>query len=312
MNNVLIVGAGAWGTALAIQAHRAGHTVTLWTRTPFEGRTSPHLPAHALADGITITTEIPLCEAALLAVPLQHMRAIAARLHPGTPILVCAKGVEAHTLRLPLEVLSEARPDTPAAILTGPNFAHEIAAGLPAAAVVAAIDPALRASFIALLGSPTFRLYGNDDPVGAQLGGAAKNVIAIAAGVVIGAGLGENARAALITRGLAELRRLTVALGGKPETIAGLSGLGDLMLTCTGAASRNFRCGFALGHGQTLDAAIAQAGGVVEGIATAPALVARAEGIDLPICTAVATLLAGQTHVKDLITALMSRPTRDE
>jgi glycerol-3-phosphate dehydrogenase (NAD(P)+) len=312
MNKVAVIGAGAWGTALAIQAHRAGRSVTLWTRTPFPGRTSPHLPGFPLPGGITIATELPDADATILAVPLQYMRAVAERLPPGGPVLVCAKGVEATHLRLPLEVLSEALPGTPAAVLTGPNFAHEVAAGLPAAAVVAASDSTLRAQFIALLGSPAFRLYGNDDPVGAQIGGAAKNVIAIAAGVVIGAGLGENARAALITRGLAELGRLAAALGGRRETIAGLSGLGDLMLTCTGTSSRNFRCGLALGRGEPLGVAIAQAGGVVEGVATAPALVARAAGIDLPVCAAVAALLAGRTSLPDLITALMSRPTRDE
>lgn len=312
MNSVIVVGAGAWGTALAIQAHRAGNTVALWTRTPFTGRASPHLSAYPIPDAITITDTLTAADATILAVPLQHMRGVAGRLPPGQPVLVCAKGVEAGRLRLPLEVLAEALPRTPAAVLTGPNFAHEVAAGLPAASVVAASDPALRATFIRLLGSPGFRLYGNDDPVGAQIGGAAKNVIAIAAGVVIGAGLGENARAALITRGLAELGRLAAALGGRAETIAGLSGLGDLMLTCTGASSRNFRCGLALGRGEPLGAAIAQAGGVVEGVATAPALVARAAGVDLPVCSAVAALLAGDTSLPDLITALMSRPTRDE
>jgi glycerol-3-phosphate dehydrogenase (NAD(P)+) len=313
MNNVSVIGAGAWGTALAIQAHRAGATVTLWARTPFAGRASPHLAAHPLPGAITVTSELPgAADATILAVPLQHMRAVAGRLDAGGPVLVCAKGVEAGRLRLPLEVLAEALPGARSAVLTGPNFAHEVAAGLPAASVVAGTDPALRAAFIAMLGSPSFRLYGNDDPVGAQIGGAAKNVIAIAAGVVMGAGLGENARAALITRGLAELGRLTVALGGRAETVAGLSGLGDLMLTCTGASSRNFRCGLALGRGETLAEAIAQAGGVVEGVATAPALVARAAGVDLPVCTGVAALLAGQTGLRDLIAGLMSRPTRDE
>jgi glycerol-3-phosphate dehydrogenase (NAD(P)+) len=312
MNSLTVVGAGAWGTALAIQAHRAGNTVSLWTRTPLPGRISPHLPAHPIPCGITITTDLPAAGAVVLAVPVQHMRAVAARLPPGGPILVCAKGVEAGHLLLPLEVLAQTLPNVPAAVLTGPNFAHEVAAGLPAASVVAASDATLRAHFISLLGSPGFRLYGNDDPVGAQIGGAAKNVIAIAAGVVIGAGLGENARAALITRGLAELGRLTVALGGRAETVAGLSGLGDLMLTCTGASSRNFRCGLSLGRGEPLAAAIAQAGGVVEGVATAPALVARAAKVDLPVCNAVATLLAGRARLGDIITALMSRPTREE
>ena len=209
--------------------------------------------------------------------------------------MLCAKGVEQTTLRLPLEVASDVRPGTPAAVLTGPNFAHEIAAGLPAAAVVAASDTGLREAIAALLGTPSFRLYGNDDPIGAQVGGAAKNVIAIAAGAVIGAGLGENARAALITRGLAELARLAMALGGRPETVMGLSGLGDLLLTCTGPTSRNYSLGLALGRGEQLADVLAARSAVTEGVATAPALVARAAGVDLPICAAVAALLAGRT-----------------
>ena len=189
----------------------------------------------------------------LLAVPTQHLRALLGRL-PATlePLVVCAKGVEAETLRLPLEIVAAVRPGVAAAVLTGPNFAHEVAAGLPAASVVAAADAGLREAVAAALSTPSFRLYGNDDPVGAQVGGAAKNVVAIAAGAVIGAGLGENARAALITRGLAELARLAVALGGRRETVMGLSGLGDLLLTCTGPASRNYSLGLALGRGEAL------------------------------------------------------------
>ncbi len=240
------------------------------------------------------------------------MAAVAARLRPTSPLLVCAKGVEATTLRLPLEILAALHPGTQAAVLTGPNFAHEVASGLPAAAVIAATDPALRTTLAALLGTPAFRLYGNDDPVGAQLGGAAKNVVAIAAGAVMGAGLGENARAALITRALAELARLVTALGGRAETVAGLSGLGDLLLTCTGPGSRNYRCGLALGRGQPLPEILAASDGVIEGVATAPALVTRAHATELPVCAAVAALLAGRTTLQQAIAALMSRPTRDE
>ncbi len=191
---------------------------------------------------------------------------------------------------------------------------------MPAAAVVAASDAGLRGSIAALLGTPNFRLYGNDDPIGAQVGGAAKNVIAIAAGAVIGAGLGENARAALITRGLAELSRLAVALGGHAETMMGLSGLGDLLLTCTGPASRNYSLGLALGRGEHLADVLAARSAVTEGVATAPALVARAAGpgsasgagVDLPICAAVASLLAGRTTLAEAIAALLARPRRDE
>ena len=213
---------------------------------------------------------------------------------------------------MPLEIAVEVRPEAAVAVLTGPNFAHEIASGQPAAAVVAGLDQAMREAVSLRLATPSFRLYGSDDPTGAQVGGAAKNVIAIAAGAVIGAGLGENARAALITRGLAELARLTVALGGRPETVTGLSGLGDLLLTCTGSGSRNFSLGLALGRGEALDAILAARSAVTEGVATAPALLARAQGLEMPICEAVAALLAGRTTLREAIGALLSRPRRDE
>lgn len=320
MNRIAVIGAGAWGSALAIQAARAGNQVTLWARDPAtvaiieQTREAPRLPNHRLPGAIRATAVLPHGnDATLLVVPMQHLRAVASRLPAGAgPLIVCAKGVEAGTLKLPLEVIAEACPDTPAAVLTGPNFAHEIAAGLPAAAVVSSNDPALRDRIIARLATGTFRLYGNDDPIGAQIGGAAKNVIAIAAGAVIGAGLGENARAALITRGLAELGRLATALGGRADTMMGLSGLGDLLLTCTGPASRNFSLGLALGRGQTLAEILAGRSSVTEGVATAPALVARAASVDMPICAAVATLLEGRTTLHDAIAALLARPRRDE
>jgi glycerol-3-phosphate dehydrogenase (NAD(P)+) len=227
-------------------------------------------------------------------------------------LVICAKGIEVGTLRLPLEIAAEARPGAIAAVLTGPNFAHEIASGQPAAAVVASLDQPLREAAMARLGTPAFRLYGSDDPIGAQLGGAAKNVIAIAAGAVTGAGLGENARAALITRGLAELARLTVALGGRAETVMGLSGLGDLLLTCTGPASRNFSLGLALGRGESLAGILAARQAVTEGVTTAPALLARAQGVEMPVCEAVAALLEGRTTLREAIVALLARPRRDE
>ena len=206
------------------------------------------------------------------------------------------------------------RPGSPAGVLSGPNFAHEVARGLPAAAVVAAADPGLRQAGQALLSSAAFRLYGGEDPIGAEVGGAAKNVIAIAAGAVIGAGLGENARAALVTRGLAELSRLAVALGGRAETAAGLTGLGDLMLTCAGPGSRNMSLGLALGRGETLAAILAGRSGVTEGVATAPAIVARAAAarVELPICEAVADLVAERITVHEAMARLLARPRRDE
>jgi glycerol-3-phosphate dehydrogenase (NAD(P)+) len=318
MSSVAVIGAGAWGTALAIQAARAGNQVTLWARDPAraeqirQSRENPRLPSLRLPESIEVTATLPTtADITLLVVPMQHLRPVLTAL-ARAPLVVCAKGVETGTLRLPLEIIAELRAGVPAAVLTGPNFAHEVAAGLPAAAVVAANDPRLRETVAAMLGTPAFRLYGNDDPIGAQVGGAAKNVVAIAAGAVIGAGLGENARAALITRGLAELGRLAVALGGRTETVMGLSGLGDLLLTCTGAASRNFSLGLALGRGEKLAVVLAARSAVTEGVATAPALVARAQGVDMPVCSAVAGLLAGDTTLGQAIAALLARPRRDE
>jgi glycerol-3-phosphate dehydrogenase (NAD(P)+) len=321
MSSVLIVGGGAWGTALALQAHRAGARTTLWLRNPLRAETlaatrlNPRLPTAPLPHAIAITTDLTTpADLRLLAVPAQHLRTVATQLAEGAPIVVCAKGIETGTGLLPLQILAETCPGLHAVILSGPNFAHEIAAGQPAASVIAGHSAALRAQAAETLGTPSFRLYGNDDPIGVQIGGAAKNVVAIAAGAVIGAGLGENARAALVTRGLAELARLSTALGGKPETTAGLSGLGDLLLTCTGPASRNYALGHALGRGQTLADALAQSSGVAEGVTTAPALQLHAArlNLDLPICTAVAHLVAGHTSLPQAITALLSRPRRDE
>jgi len=240
---------------------------------------------------------------------MQHLRGMLARLpQSATPLVVCAKGVEIRTHRLPLELVAELHPTADAVVLTGPNFAHEIAAGLPAASVVAGTDAAVRGRVIELLGTQAFRLYGNDDPVGAQVGGAAKNVIAIAAGAVIGAGVGENARAALITRGLAELSRLAVALGGRAETVSGLSGLGDLLLTCTGPSSRNYSLGLALGRGEALADILAARDTVTEGVTTAPALVARAAGVDMPISAAVAALVEGRVTLRKAMATLLARP----
>ncbi len=320
MSDVAVIGAGAWGTALAMVAARAGQNVTLWARDPARAaeisatRHNLRLPGVELPPEIHITSELPQADIALLTVPLQHLRAVLANLPP-CPILVdCAKGVEIGTHCLPLEILAECSPHSARAVLSGPNFAHEIAHGQPAASVIAAENAEVRAAVMEALSTPEFRLYGNDDPIGAQLGGAAKNVIAIAAGAAIGAGLGENARAALITRGLAEITRMALASGGQAATVAGLSGLGDLLLTCTGASSRNFRLGFALGQGASMAEALAASAGVAEGVATAPALLARAElvGVSLPICQSVARLVSGQASVAREIAALLARPTRDE
>jgi glycerol-3-phosphate dehydrogenase (NAD(P)+) len=320
MNDVAVVGAGAWGTALALQAARAGRQVTLWARNPTlvaalrQGQENPRLPGVSLPPSVAVTGTLPRAPLLLLAVPMQYLRTLAANLPPSGPLVVCAKGMEAGTLALPLEVLAAVQPGRMAGVLTGPNFAAEIAAGLPAATVIAAADSGLRAAVMQALATPSFRIYGNDDPVGAEVGGAAKNVIAIAAGVVIGAGLGENARAALITRGVAELGRLAEALGGKAETVAGLTGLGDLLLTCTSPASRNFSLGEALGRGEPLADILAARTAVTEGVTTAPALVARAAraGAAVPVCIAVAGVLTGRITLDQAMAALLSRPLRDE
>jgi glycerol-3-phosphate dehydrogenase (NAD(P)+) len=313
---IAVIGAGAWGTALAVLFSRAGKDVVLWARDESRAaamratRHTPRLPGIVLPENLTITDKMPGADILLLAVPMQHLREILPSLPPGPPVLLCCKGLERGTLLLPPELVE----NRPAAMLTGPNFAHEIAAGLPAAAVLAMPDATMRAALMAALHTDTLRLYGSPDIIGAALGGAAKNVIAIAAGVVIGAGYGENARAALITRGLAEIARLATALGGKPETISGLSGLGDLLLTCTGAGSRNFSLGHALGQGQSLEAILAARTGVTEGVTTAPALLARAAaaGVDMPLTEAVTNLLSGATNIPQTMAALMGRALRDE
>ena len=320
MSRIVVVGTGAWGTALALHGIRAGHHVVLVARDERQAsvlRTSgqnPRSPGFRLPDQLEVRHELPdAADLLLWAVPTQHLRASILHFRPmARPIVVCAKGVEANTMMLPLEIIYDLSPQNPLAVLTGPNFAQEVATGLPAAAVVASRNAPLRDAVRTMLGNQAFRLYSHDDPVGAQVGGAAKNVIAIAAGAVIGAGLGENARAALITRGLSEICRLTVSLGGRMETVMGLSGIGDLLLTCTGFASRNFSLGHALGCGETLSAVLARRSAVTEGVMTAAALVARAGGTELPICAAVADLLAGTKTLNEAIVQLMSRPLRDE
>ncbi len=317
MSEIVVLGAGAWGTALAIQASRAGNDVVLWARGGAEtiavSRETPRLPGHRLPQPIRVTGDHRLVSGTVVAaVPTQSLRAALTGLTNVRELVVCAKGIETGTLRLPLEIAAEVVPSAVAAVLTGPNFAYEVAAGLPSASVVAGLDQSMRETVTARLATPAFRLYGSDDPIGAQLGGAAKNVIAIAAGAVIGAGLGENARAALITRGLAELARLVVALGGRAETVTGLSGLGDLLLTCTGPTSRNFSLGLALGRGESLATILSVRSAVTEGVATAPALLARAQGVEMPICQAVAALLDGRTTLPEAMRALLARPRRDE
>jgi glycerol-3-phosphate dehydrogenase (NAD(P)+) len=321
MRKIGVLGAGAWGTALAVLLAREGNDVTLWARDAarvtdmLASRMNPRLPGIVLQDHLGISGDFPDAGLFLLCTPMQHARAVLSALQPGpAPMILCCKGLETGTLWLPHELSTALQPQRPVAILTGPNFAHEIAAGLPAAAVLAAPDAALRTALMTRLSSSTFRLYGSADLTGAALGGAVKNVIAIAAGVVIGAGLGENARAALITRGIAEIARLAIASGGKAETISGLSGLGDLLLTCTGPASRNYSLGLALGQGAALADILQGRNAVTEGVATAPALLARANaaGVEMPITGAVTKLLAGAISLPDMVAGLMGRALKDE
>jgi glycerol-3-phosphate dehydrogenase (NAD(P)+) len=292
-----IVGAGAWGTALNLVAQRAGRETVLWSHS-----------------GNTDLAAVTRTDAILLAVPAQFIREVTGRIAARVPAVICAKGIEQGTGATMTEVCGATLPGAPLAVLSGPNFAHEIARGLPAAATLACTDAQLGRELVEALGSRSFRPYLSDDPVGAELGGAVKNVIAIACGIVEGRGLGENARAALITRGLAEMTRLAVAKGGKAETLMGLAGLGDLALTCTGARSRNYALGVALGRGETLSAALSGRRDVVEGVATAPAVLALAAklGVEMPISAAVDAILHRGATIADAVEALLSRPFRAE
>ena len=311
MKTVCVIGAGAWGTALAVHCARAGHAVVLWARNPAPiaaARASPRLPGVSLPDSVTVSGTLPqVADAVLLVTQVQHLRAALAMGLPSGPRVLCMKGLETGSNLFPAEITG---PDV--AVLTGPNFAHELARNLPAAAVLASADPVLRRALLPLLATREYRLYGSADPIGAQVGGAAKNVIAIAAGIAIGAGFGENARAALVTRGLAEIARLAVSLGGRAETVSGLSGLGDLMLTCAGTSSRNYRLGLAIGQGADPAAERQAIGAAVEGMDAAPALLARAGGVSCPIIAGVTAVLAGWADVPAAMAALLDRPGADE
>lgn len=328
MDRIGIIGAGAWGTALGQTLARAGRRVVLWAHEPKTAaainatHANPvYLPGVMLAPEITATPALGEAAAAdmvLLVVPAQHLRAVAtglsAVLRPGIPVVICAKGIEVESGALLSEVVAETLPEAPRAVLSGPTFAAEVARGLPTAVTLAAESPALGQQLVEALGSRYFRPYLGDDVIGAEIGGALKNVMAIACGIVIGRGLGENARAALITRGLAELVRLAVAKGGRAETLMGLCGLGDLTLTCTGAQSRNYSLGLALGQGQTLAAVLAGRHSVAEGVTSAPAAVALAArlGVEMPIAAAADAILHRGAAIDAVIAALLARPFRSE
>ena len=317
-----VIGAGAWGTALASTLAGNG-PVTLWARESDvvtainETRENPvFLPGIPLPAGITATTslaDLAPCDIILVVVPAQHLRSVLASavIATATPLVLCAKGIEAGSHELMVEV-AHAQVPNPIAVLSGPSFAAEVAKGLPCAITLACADHALGEQLVAAMARPTFRLYQSDDVVGAEIGGAVKNVLAIACGVVDGAGLGLNARAALIARGFAEMTRFGIARGARAETLAGLSGLGDLVLTCSSENSRNFRLGVGLGQGRPI-AELLAGPAVAEGAATAPVLVeaARAAGVEMPISAAVAALLSG-APVRETISALLARPLKAE
>ncbi len=324
LQRVAVIGAGAWGTALAIAAHRAGREALIWARDAAlaarlnaQHENPDYLPGVPLDPAIRATTEgaeVATADAVLLAVPAQHLRAIAgcfaAVLPRDRPLVICAKGIERGSGALMSEVLAEVLPQHPVAVLSGPTFAGEVARGLPAAVTLATTDAALGTALVTALGSRTFRPYLSDDPVGAQIGGAVKNVIAVACGIVAGRKLGANAGAALITRGLAEIARLGRALGGRRKTLMGLSGLGDLTLTCTNIQSRNFALGQALGAGQTLDQALAGRRTVAEGLHSAAAVVGLAaqHRVEVPISAGIAAILEQGASIDDTIAALLTRP----
>lgn len=316
-----VLGAGSWGTALAIMAARAGRQVALWGRDPAQiaamaaGRENArHLPGIALPDGVRPTADLAQAAIAatlLLAVPAQHLRALCRRLpRRSATLVICAKGLEQATgLRLS-EVVRAERPEARIAALSGPSFAREAALGLPTAVTIAAEQHALAVELAGLLAGPAFRPYPSDDLLGVEVAGAFKNVVAIAAGVAMGRDLGENARAALITRGLAELSRLILALGGRRETLMGLAGLGDLMLTATSLTSRNTSFGHALARGASPAELLHQGAKLSEGAFTAEAAcrLGRSLGIELPIAEAVRAVVAGETGVDQAIAALLARP----
>jgi len=321
-----VVGGGAWGTALAISAARAGRQVTLWEHDAANAaqlatkRESLFLPGVRIDDAVAVSRDaaaLARAEALLLVVPAQAMRAVVTTLAPvvaaGTPLIVCAKGIEAGTHSFMSDIVAVCAPKAVPAILSGPSFAADVARGLPTAVTLAARDEATAAALAQALGSATFRPYHSTDVRGAEIGGAAKNVLAIGAGIVAGRALGASAAAALITRGFAELTRFGRAFGARPETLTGLSGLGDLVLTCSTPQSRNFSFGHALGKGQT-PAEVRAGAKLSEGAFTAPVLVemARAKDVEMPISAAVAAILDGTISVGDAIEGLLTRPFRAE
>lgn len=319
-----VIGGGAWGTALAQVASTGGRETLLWAieddviaainrihENPI------YLPGVKLNAGIRATgnfSELAGCDAWLVVTPAQHMRAILQRMPcPNMPLVLCSKGIEESSGALLHQVAREVCPTSPIAVLSGPTFAHEVAKGLPTA-VTLATDSGIAEELRERIALPTFRIYLSDDVAGAEIGGAVKNVLAIACGVVEGKGLGQNARAALIARGFAEMTRFGLALGARPETLTGLSGLGDLVLTCSSTSSRNYSLGLGIGEGRSATELLADRKTIAEGAFTAPVLarLAHEKGIDMPIVSAVDALITGRVDVDQVLDALLSRPPRAE
>ena len=328
MKRAGIIGGGAWGTALAQVCARAGLEATLWARNSavvdainLSHGNPTYLPGVDLDPAIRATTDpadLADSDLILAVAPAQHLRASLTAFAPHArldqPVLLCSKGVEQGSLKLMTQVLAEVLPDAAPAVLSGPSFAGEVARGLPTAITLAARDVALAHELAHNIATPFFRPYVTDDMIGAEAGGAVKNVLAIACGIVEGRALGRSAHAALITRGFAEMTRLAVALGGEAETVAGLCGLGDLVLTCSSPQSRNMSVGLAIGRGETLQQALSGKRTVAEGVASAPAVVELAArlGVEVPICAAVHAILSGEAEVDPVIAALLARPLKEE
>ena len=320
-----VIGGGAWGTALAQVAASGGREVLLWARETevvdaINGRheNSIFLAGVPLSNSLRATTnlgELQACDAWLVVTPAQHMRAVLEQAGDcSRPIVLCSKGIEEGGGQLLHKVAQQVCPNASIAVLSGPTFAHEVAKGLPTAVTLAAEDTGLAEQLRDRIAQPTFRIYVSDDVAGAEIGGAVKNVLAIACGVVEGKGLGQNARAALIARGFAEMTRFGMAFGARRETLAGLSGLGDLVLTCSSTSSRNYSLGKGIGEGRSAAELLADRKTVAEGAFTAPVLarLASEKGIDMPIVDAVDALIAGRANVDEVLGALLSRPPKTE
>jgi len=320
-----VIGGGAWGTALAQVGASGGGDILLWAREPevVEAVNSRHensvfLAGSQLDRAVRATGELAdlaECDAWLVVTPAQHMRAVLeAAPNADRPLILCSKGIEERSGALLHRVAAEASSGAPIAVLSGPTFAHEVAAGLPTAVTLAAEDQSLAEALRDRISRPTFRIYLSDDVAGAEIGGAVKNVLAIACGVVDGKGLGQNARAALIARGFAEMTRFGLANGAKRETLAGLSGLGDLVLTCSSTSSRNFSLGKGIGEGRSPAELMSDRKTVAEGAFTAPVLarLATQMDIDMPVVAAVDKLLSGRANVDQVLQELLARPPRPE